>query len=197
VPADWSWFSVQHVPLGPVALNLNYQRSAGHIRLEVGSSGKGDCSLEFSPAVSLRARITSVRLNGRPLRFHLESNSSDQHVSMRVPVTGPGNTIEIQMKNDFELSQESTLPELGGASHGLRVLAESWTPARDTLTVRLSGAPGESYELSAWNPSQISSIEGAEMKDKSGPEAKVQLRLPSSAAGTDPEATIVFHFAAR
>ncbi|MGC2819388.1 MAG: hypothetical protein WA198_06870, partial [Candidatus Sulfotelmatobacter sp.] len=58
----------------------------------------------------------------------------------------------------------------------------------------LSGASGASYELSAWNPEQISSIEGAELEQKTGAEGKVGVKLPVSA---DPRAKVIFHFAAR
>ena len=152
----------QCAPRTQWSLNLNYQtqrRTISDWKCNLRSTGK--CSLRFSPALSLRARITGVRLNGRALPFHIEANSSDQHVTVNLPIMSDQNTIEIQMKNNFELGVTSTLPELGGTSHGLRVLSESWSPKRDTLTLLLSGASGESYELSAWNPEQISSIEGA------------------------------------
>jgi hypothetical protein len=197
IPADWRSFSVNNVRLGAVALNLNYQRTPDGIRLEVQSTGTGRCSLQFSPALSLRAKITGVRRNERALPFQIEANSSDQHVTVNVPIIGDGNTIEIQMKNNFELSEASTLPALGSTSHGLRVLSESWSPKRDTLTLLLSGAAGESYELFAWNPDQISSIEGAELEKKAGAEAKVRVQLPASALGINPQATVTFHFAAK
>jgi GH15 family glucan-1,4-alpha-glucosidase len=197
IPADWSWFSVNHVGLGAVALDLNYRRTADSIQLDVESTGTGRCSLQFSPALSLRAKITGARLNGRALPFQIEANSSDQHVSVNLPIVGERNTIEIQMRNDFELSESSTLPALGSTSRGLRVLSESWSATRDTLRLLLSGAPGESYELTAWNPDQISSIEGAELEKKAGPEARIHVKLPASAPGIDPQATITFHFAAR
>jgi hypothetical protein len=197
IPADWSSFSVNNVRVGAVTLNLNYQRTPDNIRLEVQSTGTGHCSLRFSPAFSLRARITGVRLNGRPLPFHIEANSSDQHVTLKVTIIGDRNTAEIQMKNNFELSESSTLPALGSASQGLRVLSESWSSTRETLTLLLSGAAGKSYELSAWNPDQIFSVEGAELEKKAGPEAKVRVQLPASAPGVDPQATVIFHFAAK
>jgi glycogen debranching enzyme len=199
IPADWSSFSVNNVRLGTVALNLNYQRTADDIRLEVRSSG-GHCTLQLSPALSLRAEITGARLNGRALPFQIEANSWDQHVSVSVPIVGGEggeNTIEIQMKNNFEFSEASTLPALGGTSHGLRVLSESWSPKRDTLTLLLSGAGGETYELSAWNADQISSIEGAELEKKTGAEGKIRVKLPASDPGVDPRATVIFHFAAK
>jgi len=101
------------------------------------------------------------------------------------------------MKNDFELGVSSTLPALGGASQGLRVLSESWSANRETLTLLLSGASGASYELSAWNPEQISSVEGGELEQKTGSEGKVRVKLPVSAPGRDPQAKVIFHFVAR
>ncbi len=136
VPADWSSFSVNNVHLGAMVLNLNYQRTPDSIRLEVQPTSTGHCSLRFSPAVSLRARITGARLNGRPLPFHIEANSSDQHVTVNIPIMSGQNTVEIEMMNNFELGETSTLPELGGASHGLRVLSESWSPL---LSAKLRG----------------------------------------------------------
>jgi glycogen debranching enzyme len=197
VPADWNSFSVSNVHVGPLALNLNYQRMPDKIELEMQSTGAGKCSLQFSPALSLRAKITGVRLNGRALPFHIEVNSSDQHVTASLPITGNRNAIEIQMKNDFELGVSSTPPALGSTSRGLRVLSELWSPTRDTLTLLLSGASGASYELSAWNPEQISSIEGGELEQKTGGEGKVRVKLPVSGPGVDPQAKVIFHFAAR
>jgi hypothetical protein len=200
IPADWRSFSVGNVRLGGVALNLNYQRTPDNIRLEVRSTGAGNCSLKFSPAIGLRAEITGARLNGHALPFHIEANSSDQHVTVSVPIIGNEdnkNTVEIQMKNNFEVSEASTLPALGGTSHGLRVLSESWSPKRDALTLLLSGAAEGSYELSMSNGDQISSIEGAELEKKAGAETKVRVQLPASSPGIDPRATIVFHFAAK
>ncbi|MGB6481137.1 MAG: hypothetical protein WBF15_18750, partial [Candidatus Sulfotelmatobacter sp.] len=167
------------------------------IRLEVQPTSTGHCSMRFSPAASLRARITGVRLNGRALPFHIEANSSDQHVTVNVPIVSGESTVEIQMKNNFELGETSTLPELGGTSRGLRVLSESWSPKRDTLTLLLSGMAGQSYELSAWNPDQISSVQGADLDKKTGTEAKVHVQIPASPPRSDPRATVVFHFAAR
>jgi glycogen debranching enzyme len=197
IPADWSSFSINNVRLGAVALNLNYQRTADSIRLELQPTGTGRCSLQFSPAVSLRAKITGVRLNGRALPFQIQANSSDQHVTVNVPIVGDRDVVEIQMKNNFELSEAPTLPALGSASYGLRVLSESWSPNRDTLTLLLSGAAGKSYEISAWNPDQISSIDGAELERKTGTQAKVRVQLPASVPGIDSRATVIFHFAAK
>jgi Amylo-alpha-1,6-glucosidase len=198
IPADWSSFSVSNIRVGAMSLSTNYERAPGIIRLKLQSTGgTGKCSLQFSPALSLRARITGVRLNGRAQPFHIETNSSDQHVTVNIPIAAERNAIEIRIKNDFELGMSPTLPALGSSSHGLRVLSQSWSPTKETLTLLLSGASGETYELSAWNPDQIASIEGAKLEEKSGQQAKVRVQLPVSAPGVDPEGTVIFHFAAR
>jgi hypothetical protein len=197
IPAEWNSFSVDHVQVGEMVLDMNYQRTPDTIRLQVQSRGSGHCTLEFSPALSLRARAVRVRLNGHPLPSHVEANAWDQHVSVSVPLVGKQNTLEIEMKNNFELSVASSLPALGATSHGLRVLSESWSSSRDTLTLLLSGTAAERYEFSAWNPDQIVSIEGAELEKKAGPQARVRVQLPAAAPGFDPRATVVFHFAPR
>jgi glycogen debranching enzyme len=202
VPADWNSFSVNNVHLGAVSLNLHYKKEPGHIQLEVETLGTppastARCSLAFSPGLSLRAKVTGVRLDGHSLPFQIEENSTDQHVTMSIPVTGGLKVVEIQVRNDFELGESTSLPSLGSTSRGLRVLSESWTPSRDALSLQLSGTAGESYELSAWNPEQISSVEGAELEKTSGEKAQIRLQFPATAPGIDPQANVVVHFAAR
>ena len=207
VPADWNAFSINNVRLGTVGLNLSYEKTPRYIRLQVQSieppsmttqpASTGHCSVEFSPGLSLRAKVVGVRIDGHTVPFHMEPNSSDQHVNIHIPVRGGRNVVEIEMKNDFELSLPSTLPDLGSTSHGLRVLFETWTADRDHLTLQLSGTAGEEYEFSAWNVNQLSSVEGAELQKTNGLKAQVRVQLPASAPGVDPQATVIFHFAAR
>lgn len=197
VPADWSWFSVDNLPVDSERVSFNYRRTEDRLRLEIRSNGTKECSMEFSPAVSLRAKVRQVRFNGRRVPFQMKPNSSDQHVTIEIPVRAGVSTVEVEMAGNFELSYTSALPALGTESRGLRVLSESWSPTRDTLTVRLSGTPGEGYELSAWNARQLSSVEGAQLERTNASDARVHVRLPVSSPGSDPQATVVFHFAGR
>ena len=71
--------------------------------------------------------------------------------------------MRLRIRDDFGLSISPVLPPLGSASQGLRVLSESWTPARDALTLEVSGAPGRQYEIGMWNAAQVASVEGAEL----------------------------------
>ncbi|MGA9527352.1 MAG: amylo-alpha-1,6-glucosidase [Terriglobales bacterium] len=197
-PADWNSFSVENIQLGSEILNLNYYRTAGVIRLQVESTSAKSCSLEFSPAVSLRARIKRVEFNGRKLPFHLETNSSDQHVTLELPIKAGKNMVEIKVENNFELSYSLALPPLGATSRGLRVISESWTPTRDALRLLLSGKAGESYDLSVWDASQVSSVDGARLDRTTQPNAKVHVQLPAAPPPNgDAQTSVVFHFAAK
>jgi glycogen debranching enzyme len=187
-PADWTSFAIHNVHAGPVAVDFQYHKTPDSIVLETKSTGAGDCWVNFSPALSLRAKVVSVEMNGRPLPFKVQPNGEDQHVSVRFPAHAGSNRVVIRVQNDFGVSLSNELPPLGSASRELRVLSESWNPARTQLTVDVSGLPGMQYELEVWNPSQISSIDSAMLS-----EGKIHFEIPGT--GEDYQHhTIVFHF---
>lgn len=195
VPADWNSFSIHNVRIGTEVLDMKYDKGPGRIELEIQSTGTGHCSLAFSPALSLRAKVSGVRLNGHALAFRSEPNSADQHVNMNVPVAVGRNVIEINVKDNFELSESTTLPPLGSTSRGLRILAETWTPNRDAFRVELSGAGGASYDLSLWGAEEVLSVDGADLhKSPDGKGAEVHLEMPASVGGVDSAVSVIFHF---
>lgn len=179
-PADWASFAIRNVPVGSTKLDLRYSKDPEGIALLVKVTGTGSVTLDFSPAVSLRTRIVGAEFNGKAVPFQIQANSIDQHVSVRITASGDANTLRIRTRNDFGLAYNTTLPELGGSSRGLRILSETWTPTHDRLTVRASGITGSQYELSVWNPEQVDSVSGAKlMKDAVG-RAKLILDFPKT-----------------
>ena len=196
VPADWTWFTLDNLRVGTDLLRVAYRRSVSEITLEVSRRGNDDCSLEFSPALSLRAQVMGAELNGRRVPFQIHNSDVDQHVSLRFPVGSGANTLRIRLRNDFGLSLSPTLPSLGSASQGLRVLSESWSPAHDALTVEVAGAQGREHEIGMWNPAQVSSVEGAEpTPTKANAEnAKIKVAIPANTSEPYPRKKIVIHF---
>ena len=158
------------------------------------ASGSAECIVEFRPAISLRASVNRVELNGKPLPFHLEANEQDQHVIVSFPAGEGQKFLRIIVQNDFAVSATSPLPPLGSQSRGLRILSETWSPARDQLTLDVSGASGARYELNVWNPSQLQRVEGADLK-KNPDSSVLMLHIPSSASEQYMSAKIVLHFA--
>ncbi|MGA9354871.1 MAG: amylo-alpha-1,6-glucosidase [Terriglobales bacterium] len=193
VPFDWTSFQVGNLHVESVVLNLKYARTPEGVSLDVRRTGSGDCTLEFAPALSLRAQIVGVELNGHPIAFHIESNSEDQHVTVQFPVSRSENKLRIRLRDDFGLSISQELPPLGESSRGLRILSESWSPTRDQLTLEISGSPGRPYEIAVWNPTQITSVDGAQLVS----DAAANVRARVQFQGADSSRQITFHFKQR
>jgi GH15 family glucan-1,4-alpha-glucosidase len=194
VPADWTWFTIDHVHIGSASLRLTYRKTTDDISLSVTRGGSGDCTLAFSPALSPRAQVIGVEMNGRRVPFEIKKSDVDQHVAVQFSVSAGENTLRIRLKDDFGLSLSSALPPLGSTSQGLRVLAESWTPARDTLTLTIAGAQGKQYELGIWNPAQVASVEGAELLRTGAETGKITFAIRENKTDPYPREKIVIHF---
>jgi glycogen debranching enzyme len=194
IPADWKWFTVAHVKAGSVALDFDYRKTGDSISLRVHRAGSGDCVVEFSPALSLRADVLEARVNGRVVPFHVHTNSYDQHVTVDLPISGESSTLLIRIRNDFGLSQPVSLPSLGSRSGGLRILSEAWNSGHDSLTLEVAGTAGADYELSAWNAEQLVSVDGAEIAKREANGATIRIQIPASTSDPYPRARIVLHF---
>jgi len=190
VPADWTRFSVENVRLGKNTLLISYTKTDEGIVLETGlTSGMEECTVEFRPAISLRAKVQKVELNGKPVPFQVETHGADQHIVAQFPITKGKYFLRIRLLNDFGLSEQSALPALGSASRGLRVLSETWSPSRDQLTLEVSGVAGREYELKAWNKDQIQKLEGAVLR-----ELMPWIQMPTSDSEPYPQIKVVIHF---
>jgi hypothetical protein len=181
------------VALGETQIDLRYRKTGEEITLEVTKTSTENLTSNFEPALSLRARVVGVEMNGRRAEFHVTANEVDQHVLLHLPITGKSNTIRIRVRNDFALAYEAKLPMLGEASQGLRILSETWSVTRDTLTVEVSGRPGVEYELAVWKPREVRGVGGAKLVESDrGTVARFQ--LTGEGAGSFLDRKIVFHF---
>jgi len=188
VPADWTSFSIHNVRLGEATLDFAYSKSIDGISLQIESSAAA--SLEFSPAVSPRARIISAELNGNRAPFQVSKGDVDQHCVMRVNVPKGKSTLRIKLKNDFGISYASSLPPLGSSSLGLRLISDSWSESGNEELLDFAGAAGAIYELAVWNPAQVSSLDGATIQNR-----KLVLNIPASSSEAFPHQKVVIHFA--
>ena len=196
VPADWTSLGITRVPAGADTLDFAYSKSFDAITLSIKRTGTEDCTVMFAPAVSLRAKVLGVELNGRPVPFRAEANTDDQHVLVKFGVYGGPNELRIRVRDDFGLSYESQLPALGSRSEGLRILGESWNDARDTLTLKVQGRAGNSYELALWNGKQVASVDGADLESEGGSETlRISLREGNGQPYT--KQTAILHFVAK
>jgi GH15 family glucan-1,4-alpha-glucosidase len=193
-PADWSSFAVRNVAIGATHVDLRYSRTATDITLEVTQTGEDNFVLNFEPALSLRAQVIAAQLNGRAVEFRVVPNEVDQHVLIHAPLSTKTNSIRIRLKNDFAFSYNSALPMLGENSRGLRVLSETWSAGKDSLSVTVSGISGRTYDLSLWNPQQIRSVDSAQLVNTGEATSIARIPIPPSATESFANTTVVFHF---
>lgn len=189
VPADWTNFAIRNVQVDGDSVDVQYRKSPEEISLEMKRSGTGECSLEFSPAFSLRSKVVSVVWNGKAVPFKMQPNSQDQHLLVRLALKEGTNNLVIRVKDDFGLTLTNELPHLGSASRGLRIVDESWNGAKDRLTLDVSGLAGARYELGVWNSAQISSVDGAVL-NKFG---RLDIQMPNGASETYLNQSVVLH----
>jgi glycogen debranching enzyme len=201
VPADWTRFSIENIRVGKSTLLVNYSKTGEGIMLEAGlTSGSEECTLEFSPAVSLRSKVLKVEMNGKSIPFQVVTREGDQHIVVQFPVKVGKNSLRIRLSYEFGYSNQPALPALGSASRGLRVLSETWSASRDQLTLEVSGKAGEGYGLKVWNPGEIQSLEGGglnlNVENPSALQENLWIQIPASDSEPYPHAKIVIHFSA-
>jgi hypothetical protein len=195
VPANWRAFSIRGVHLGRAHVDLSFLRSAEAITLEMNCAGASSCPVQFEPALSLRAELSSADLNGKALAVHLQANDEDQHAQVRVSAPAGRSTLRLRVRHDFGVVYEASLPALGRNSQGMRILSETWSAGRDALTMEVAGASGSQYELAVWNPSEAATVEGGEMIGSENGLVKVKVGFPPGAgSGEYTHGKIIFHF---
>jgi len=190
VPADWSSFAIHNIRAGDAILNFNYHRAPDEITLDIDSSGKAE--LQFSPAMSLRAQVTTAEVNGHRVPFQMERDDYDQHSLVRVSIVQGKSTVRIRVGNDFGITYASSLPSLGSISHGLRVTSESWSASRDALALEVAGFSGSQYQLPVWGAGQIASIDGAEIEG-----GRMVVKFSPDASDAYAREKITIHFVGR
>jgi hypothetical protein len=173
-------------------LELTYTHNLNSLALTVVSTG--DCDILFSPAINLRSQIVAANVNGSAVSARPEINALDQHPSLRFTVHKGETRVQLRLRNDFGLTLTSSLPPLGEASQGLRVVSERWTSAHDALTLDVAGRPGRTYTLGVWNPSQISTVDGAELAARNQPSGSLAISFPQTTTGEYTHQKVVLHF---
>jgi hypothetical protein len=203
-PANWITFDVKNVQAGTCVVDLFYLTVLDAIELRIdrkvapdAASTDKSCTINFSPSVSARASVGGVTIGHDFVPIHVEANANDQHVVTHVALRPGRNFITIGLLNDFAISYSSELPLLGTASQSLHILSETWTEARDRLTLSVSGIAGQQYLFDVHGVTQITSIDGAELLNNGTQIGQIRLRMPDGAPNAFVNAAITIHFAAR
>ena len=201
LPADWTHFAMHHLQSGPCALSIDFSKTFDALTFTVRRESGSGCRLTLNPAVSLRAKVSRVEIDGHRAPFTVEPSALDQHVHSDIELSdsSPKTTIVFHLRNEFGITQNTTLPPLGSMSEGLQVVSQRWNAARDILMLNLASAGSGSYSLIVWNPDQIVSAEGATLTPGQLPTTnpqtgKLLVTVPPHAPGTFSHQQVILHF---
>jgi glycogen debranching enzyme len=158
LPGGWTSWQARTVRMGSSTVDLAYTVVNDMATFNISARQPKGQTLEFAPSFSPIAKITNVTVNGKPAKFDVQKNSTDQHIVVRTPLTEGKTTISMRVQNDFSLIMEQQLPPLGSPSRNLKIVSESWT--KDSVTYELSGLAGAEYEIGMRSPS-LKLVEGA------------------------------------
>jgi hypothetical protein len=186
VPGSWTAWKASNVHFGVGTVDLSYNYTDGAITLDASPRGLTGTTLQFSPAISLRAKVLGVTVNGRAAKFDVQKNAADQHVSVNMPIDA-NSSVRIRVQDDFALSLDQDLPELGAASRNLHIVNETWST--DSVSYELAGLAGRTYEIGVRGA--VASAEGAELS-KDG--RSLRVTIPAGEAGYR-HARMIIHFA--
>ncbi len=222
LPAHWREFEMMNLRIGDASLQFQFTRDANSIALEWQNASTKPAELEFSPAVSLRAKVIAAEVNERPVPFEVQASANDQHVRVRVPLQGGRGTLRIRLENDFAFHYESSLPPPGETSRNLKIVAETWSQRGDHLELQVEGRPGHEYllflrsgagfracappqsgeplklqSLCHKDTRQVLRVEGGTIEPASDGNARLRVRFDSAADSGYARKGIVFTFTER
>ncbi len=197
VPANWTDFAVQNIPVGATSgtsstsLTLSYHHSVGEITLEVTRHGEQRVQLEFQPSFSLRTRVLSAEIDGKPARFEtLEpANEVDQHVKMLIPINGDHTEVRIRLKDEFGIIYPYVPPATGAVTSGIRFISEHWNAAHDRLELQVAGAGGAKYRVRLAGDLTGLTVTGAELSEDA-----LQIQLPPGPSDAYIRKAVVLQF---
>jgi hypothetical protein len=194
LPANWDHAALQNIRLGEATVDLRIEQKPGLVRFSVTDNASSGAVVDYSPAFSPHARILRVTLNGHPLPYTVSASSYDQQVHIQVPLDSREQVIEVLTQGDVKIAYDSFLPPLGGASQGLRLTHESWSPDGNTWTIQFHGERSAAYDLGISGAQEIQSIEGGELLRGEDGVAHMHVILPDHASA---QTTVIFHLKGR
>jgi glycogen debranching enzyme len=193
VPAGWTDFTIGNVHVGSAQLDLAYHAVGDDLTLEVIRHGSGKVDLYYSPALSLRAKVTDADVNGRKVSPHISGNQNDQHATVTVPITADKTSIHLRVSGNFGIGSAYVAPADGAQSSALKVVSEQWNPAHDQLQLQVAGISGKIYALPIYNAPSGIAVEGAGIiKPPSG--LALEITIPPGPPGAYTTVTVNLKF---
>ncbi len=178
LPADWQKIDVYRVHAGARTFDFHLTRADGKMSIfletPVAADGRTPVptTITFAPAFPLDARIKSVVVGGRPLRYEIKREGDVQRVVFTVRADEVGDILKLYLSpsspsvpnsraalfvitydEGTDVYVEREAPSPGDSNVGLRVLRSRAEEGR--LRLLLEGLPGREYSLRVRSPRQV------------------------------------------
>jgi glycogen debranching enzyme len=166
LPANWNRLEVRNVAAGNDRIDLKLERSTSDLTVKItrrsrATSDKANGNdngtrITIAPAFPLDARVHSVKVQGRAIKFATKAIGDIQRAE--VTVDANQETIEIIYIYDegTDVFADQEIPAPGALSKGLRVLRSR--ADEDALHLLLEGIGGQSYALGVCTPHQLGEV---------------------------------------
>lgn len=190
-PAGWNSWSAKNVAACGGTVDLIYNKTSAKESLqavlhETGPSSGRTCRLTFSPGVSFHARI------GKSIK--VRQTAGDQHPAVSATFSSGRASIDIPVKDDFQLAIASELPALGDRSSNLKIVQETWSSDHKQVRLLLNGLSGSVYQMNSYGAA-IASVQGAHIIKTTPVHQLLEVRFPNDAqAGEYTNLTITLSF---
>jgi hypothetical protein len=191
LPGNWTWWNARNVHIGSSTVDLSYKYTDGAMTLNATAKNANGTRLQFAPAVSPRAKVTRVEVNGRRAKFDVQKTTTDQHVLVEAPLSSTKTTIRITLQDDFALEIEQNLPELGAVSENLKIVNETWSTKNDSVSYEIAGISGKTYDIGLRGT--IADVEGGQLSQD---RRTLRVAIPAGEAGYR-HAKLTIHFGRR
>ena len=125
LPFHWIDFSVENIRIGESYLQMEMKKENNKINYSFSLKGNKKINIDFRPVLPASVKINNIRLNGKKIKYKIESNSSliipeidfiiDKKVIITIEYTGGISVIPLKNK-----------PKPGDAAEGLRLISEQF-----------------------------------------------------------------------
>ena len=196
LPADWNDFAIHNVKVGTTTLDFTFHRAGDDITLEVQRRGSDSVHLEFSPAISLHAKVLEATVDGSKISPKISANENDQHATVSASIASDNTTVRLRVSGDFGIAYPFAPPADGATSSNLKMVSEVWNDTHDRLQLQVAGVAGARYQVPIFNaPAGIAADGAVITRTASG--LALEISFPAGAHGTYATQNISLHFPAQ
>ncbi len=167
VPANWSEYSVRHIPLANEIADIEYAKTGNmevfqveiHQELVDSNQTAPHVTIAFNPVYQPGTHIKSVTVNGKTIPFSTKDSPDSIQLLADVLVSSKSTQIEVEADRSLEIVAPKWNSQVGDENQGLRII--QFTHEGDQAVLRVEGRTGRTYRLQTTGSTHVKSIQGA------------------------------------